>query len=50
MMRKKDRVLVFLSTFFIGMLGVFFFGTIIFYIFSILALIYVFIGGKIHGA
>jgi hypothetical protein len=45
-MKTKDRILVLLSTFFWAMLGLFFFGTALFYVLPIIALFYVFLGGK----
>jgi hypothetical protein len=47
-MKKKDRVLVFLSSFFWAVVGLFFTGSFLFFLIPVLGVIYVFIGGKKH--
>lgn len=47
-MTRKDRVMIFLSSYFLGVLGLFFFGTFLFFLIPLSAFIYLLIGGKKH--
>jgi len=47
-MTKKDRLMVFLSSYMFGVLGLFFFGSFLFFLIPLAALIYVLIGGRKH--
>ena len=44
----KDRILVMLQVFFLCVIGYFFTGSFLWFIFLLIALIYVIIGGKKH--
>ena len=47
-MKLKDRVLVLLSSYFWAVLGLFFTGSFLFFIIPVVAVVYLFVGGKKH--
>lgn len=47
-MRKKDRILVVLSSFFWSVVGLFFTGSFLFFLIPLFAIPFLFIGGKKH--
>jgi len=47
-MKLKDRILVMLSSYFWAVIGLFFTGSFLFFAIPVVAVIYLFVGGKKH--